>query len=187
MAGAPTGTNLPVADRRPPPTSGAAGPPARLPTATPVTSSPRAGSLGRRRRRSADEAARRALRGDRGKREPRRRCQGGCGAPAGVAAAFRASLGTGAGDGLRTRYLNLGKVALYRVSYSRPLASPMVAKEVGAGDGNRTRVNSLEGCRTTTVLHPPGAFGVVARAGFEPAISGLKGRRPSPLDERARQ
>jgi hypothetical protein len=25
----------------------------------------------------------------------------------------------GAGDGLRTRYLNLGKVALYRVSYSR--------------------------------------------------------------------
>ena len=25
-----------------------------------------------------------------------------------------------AGDGLRTRYLNLGKVALYRVSYSRP-------------------------------------------------------------------
>ena len=28
--------------------------------------------------------------------------------------------GVGAGDGLRTRYLNLGKVALYRVSYSRP-------------------------------------------------------------------
>src|SRR5215470_12919258 len=53
---------------------------------------------------------------------------------------------SGAGDGLRTRYLNLGKVALYRVSYSRSLASPMVAKEVGAGDGNRTRVNSLEGC-----------------------------------------
>ena len=25
----------------------------------------------------------------------------------------------GAGDGLRTRYLNLGKVALYRLSYSR--------------------------------------------------------------------
>jgi hypothetical protein len=29
---------------------------------------------------------------------------------------------SGAGDGLRTRYLNLGKVALYRVSYSRPSA-----------------------------------------------------------------
>ena len=26
---------------------------------------------------------------------------------------------SGAGDGLRTRYLNLGKVALYRLSYSR--------------------------------------------------------------------
>ena len=31
-----------------------------------------------------------------------------------------------------------------------------------------------------------GGAGLVARAGFEPAISGLKGRRPSPLDERAR-
>ena len=27
--------------------------------------------------------------------------------------------GFGAGDGLRTRYLDLGKVALYQVSYSR--------------------------------------------------------------------
>ncbi len=54
----------------------------------------------------------------------------------------------------------------------------------GAGDGNRTRVNSLEGCRTTIVLHPPGGR-LVARTGFEPVISGLKGRRPSPLDERA--
>ena len=26
---------------------------------------------------------------------------------------------------------------------------------------------------------------MVARTGFEPVISGLKGRRPSPLDERA--
>src|SRR6266850_337873 len=25
---------------------------------------------------------------------------------------------------------------------------------IGAGDGNRTHVNSLEGCRTTIVLHP---------------------------------
>ena len=29
---------------------------------------------------------------------------------------------TGAGDGLRTRYLDLGKVALYQVSYSRARA-----------------------------------------------------------------
>ena len=53
--------------------------------------------------------------------------------------------------------------------------------EGGAGDGNRTHVTSLEGWRTTIVLRPL----VVARRGFEPLISGLKGRRPSPLDERA--
>src|ERR1700686_5042483 len=33
--------------------------------------------------------------------------------------AFFRGFGTGAGDGLRTRYLDLGKVALYQVSYSR--------------------------------------------------------------------
>src|SRR2546428_5167543 len=53
--------------------------------------------------------------------------------------------------------------------------------ECGAGDGNRTHVTSLEGWRTTIVLRPL----VVARRGFEPLISGLEGRRPSPLDERA--
>ena len=55
----------------------------------------------------------------------------------------------------------------------------------GAGDGNRTHVNSLEGCRTTIVLRPLLGLRLVARRGFEPLISGLKGRRPSPLDERA--
>ena len=54
---------------------------------------------------------------------------------------------------------------------ANPSPRPILRK---AGDGNRTRVNSLEGYRTTIVLHPL----VVARAGFEPAISGLKGRRP---------
>jgi hypothetical protein len=91
----------------------------------------------------------------------------------------------GAGDGLRTRYLNLGKVALYRVSYSR-VSVTSLATVIGAGDGNRTHILSLEGWCTAIVLHPRGAtFKYVARAGFEPAISGLKGRRPSPLDERA--
>ena len=67
-------------------------------------------------------------------------------------------------------------------SIPSPPTKTQAKAEFGAGDGNRTRVNSLEGYRTTIVLHPL----VVARAGFEPAISGLKGRRPSPLDERAR-
>ena len=56
----------------------------------------------------------------------------------------------------------------------------------GAGDGNRTHVTSLEGWRTTIVLRPLCRVRLVARTGFEPVISGLKGRRPSPLDERAR-
>jgi hypothetical protein len=43
-----------------------------------------------------------------------------------LAAALRK--GVGAGDGLRTRYLNLGKVALYRVSYSRVRSVPMLPK-----------------------------------------------------------
>src|SRR2546427_80107 len=34
---------------------------------------------------------------------------------------------------------------------------------------------------------PAFAHRLVARRGFEPLISGLKGRRPSPLDERARR
>ncbi len=32
---------------------------------------------------------------------------------------FRGLLGIGAGDGIRTRDINLGKVALYQLSYSR--------------------------------------------------------------------
>ena len=38
----------------------------------------------------------------------------------------------GAGDGLRTRYLNLGKVALYRVSYSRVPGIAAILLEAGA-------------------------------------------------------
>ena len=41
-------------------------------------------------------------------------------------------MGIGAGDGLRTRYLNLGKVALYRVSYSRVPGTAAILLEAGA-------------------------------------------------------
>jgi hypothetical protein len=41
-------------------------------------------------------------------------------------------MGIGAGDGLRTRYLNLGKVALYRVSYSRVPGIAAILLEAGA-------------------------------------------------------
>ena len=33
---------------------------------------------------------------------------------------------TGAGDGIRTRDIDLGKVALYQLSYSRPAKIPIV-------------------------------------------------------------
>src|SRR5262249_60981571 len=45
---------------------------------------------------------------------------------------------SGAGDGLRTRYLNLGKVALYRASSSPPSAS-MVANANQTAAGPRAR------------------------------------------------
>ncbi len=32
----------------------------------------------------------------------------------------------GAGDGIRTRDIDLGKVALYQLSYSRPVENPIV-------------------------------------------------------------
>jgi hypothetical protein len=37
----------------------------------------------------------------------------------------------------------------------RRVASKVGKYRIGAGDGNRTRVNSLEGYRTAIVLHPP--------------------------------
>ena len=36
-----------------------------------------------------------------------------------------------------------------------PAGDPNGSEMPGAGDGNRTRINSLEGCRTAIVLHPP--------------------------------
>ena len=54
--------------------------------------------------------------------------------------------GIGAVDETRTRDLHLGKVALYQLSYYRMC--------VGAGDGNRTHVASLEGWNSAIELHP---------------------------------
>ncbi len=43
----------------------------------------------------------------------------------------------GAGDGARTRYLNLGKVALYQMSYSR--ARPLNLTRPGSGSAYKRR------------------------------------------------
>ena len=37
----------------------------------------------------------------------------------------------GAGDGIRTRDINLGKVALYQLSYSRVAGNPIVSRADG--------------------------------------------------------
>ena len=65
-------------------------------------------------------------------------------------------------DEARTRDLHLGKVALYQLSYYRICEglAPFYGKKAnlrgfaGAGDGNRTRVASLEGWSSTIELHP---------------------------------
>src|SRR5262245_54092644 len=48
-----------------------------------------------------------------------------------------------------------------------------------------TRGALTENPSEVVVTPGPRVGSVVARAGFEPAVSGLNGRRPSPLDERA--
>ena len=46
----------------------------------------------------------------------------------------------GASDEARTRYLHLGKVALYQMSYTRILASPPISRW-GSGASGRNRTN----------------------------------------------
>ena len=48
-------------------------------------------------------------------------------------------MGYGAGDGIRTRDINLGKVALYQLSYSREVSDPILPSllsDVNFGDGS---------------------------------------------------
>lgn len=42
-----------------------------------------------------------------------------------------AKIRVGAGDGIRTRDIDLGKVALYQLSYSRPLENPIFSRNRG--------------------------------------------------------
>src|ERR1700738_2850218 len=103
--------------------------------------------------------------------------------------------GVGAGDGLRTRYLNLGKVALYRVSYSRvPIGAHvtqtattgpnggserrLVGRHVEPGGGARVEPPELDQV-AQLVGHPQTAMAVpVARrplAAGERVIDPLRG------------
>ncbi len=72
----------------------------------------------------------------------------------------------GAVDEARTRDLHLGKVALYQLSYYRMDRADKAAPSffAGAGDGNRTRVASLEGWSSAIELHPRKENGAVDEA-----------------------
>src|SRR2546427_2942092 len=65
---------------------------------------------------------------------------------AGDVARARSGVKAGAGDGLRTRYLDLGKVALYQVSYSRSTRREIITRPASAPGGPpspfiRTRIS----------------------------------------------
>ncbi len=80
----------------------------------------------------------------------------------------------GAGDEARTRYLHLGKVALYRMSYTRIF---------GASGRNRTNDTRI----FSPLLYQLSYRGKMAtRKGLEPSTSGVTGRRSNQLNYRAR-
>ena len=70
------------------------------------------------------------------------------------------------------------------MSYSRPLTSNMVAKALERVTGIEPVSTAWKAAALPLCYTRPAELGMVPRAGFEPAIAGLKGRRPSPLDER---
>src|SRR4051812_43927765 len=71
--------------------------------------------------------------------------------------------GVGAGDGIRTRDINLGKVALYQLSYSRECTVPKHCLKVVSRcqiQGSETTGNrSIDKCFTTIVgVNKPNGF-----------------------------
>ena len=72
-------------------------------------------------------------------------------------------------NGLEPSTSRLSGVRSNQLSY-RPII------KTKAGDENRTRDNSLEGCSFTTKLHPQ----MAVPTGFEPAISCVTGRHVNP-------
>ena len=91
---------------------------------------------------------------------------------------------SGAGDEARTRYLHLGKVALYRMSYIRT---------VGASGRNRTSDTRI----FSPLLYQLSYLGIekgsdeistllATRKGLEPSTSGVTGRRSNQLNYRAK-
>ncbi len=73
----------------------------------------------------------------------------------------------GAGDGARTRYLHLGKVALYQMSYARIMYDPDVTNHAAHGPPNDPVVHlHLHACTD----------GMVPPVGIEPTTRGFSVR-----------
>ncbi len=94
----------------------------------------------------------------------------------------------GAGDEARTRYLHLGKVALYRMSYTRIFGAS------GRNRTNDTRIFSpllyqlsYRGKLIFSPLLRRSEEKMATRKGLEPSTSGVTGRRSNQLNYRARQ
>src|SRR6266852_7516876 len=66
----------------------------------------------------------------------------------------------GAGDGLRTRYLDLGKVALYQVSYSRSARGKIIPRPIGpAGQAVVRSASKISSIRRLNVRASENASG----------------------------
>ena len=83
----------------------------------------------------------------------------------------------GAGDEARTRYLHLGKVALYQMSYARRFAQRLLRD--GASGRNRTNDTRI----FSPLLYQLSYRGIMAtEKGLEPSTSSVTGWRSNQLN-----
>ena len=89
----------------------------------------------------------------------------------------------GASDEARTRYLHLGKVALYQMSYTR------IRLPQGVNNGEvwclRPESNQRHGDFQSPALPTELQRQMATRKGLEPSTSGVTGRRSNQLNYRA--
>ena len=93
-------------------------------------------------------------------------------------------LTNGAGDEARTRYLHLGKVALYQMSYTRVLDPPQ--SFLCGGWCLRSESNQRHEDFQSSALPTELQRQMATRKGLEPSTSGVTGRRSNQLNYRAR-
>src|SRR5438067_7152838 len=86
---------------------------------------------------------------------------------------------TGAGEESRTLDLNLGKVALYQLSYSRLGVHHCIVKHWSGRRVSNSRPQPWQGCALPTELLPHGVLRVLLTAAPAPACADWSGRRVS--------